>query len=375
MPFSVLPLNFTTFYLCGIKPFTKISQRICVNLLLKDVHPTSSNTYEVLSDSVCSNYVKGKKPIKDELWVDLLKLSTYDLKNRIDNIGIQEPMLAAAALHKLIEASSLQKKTKDSLLASSNSDDPQIFIAKVFSQAIRAKDVRPLSREEETFIESCAHVADIPANDADSTREAAPYIMAQSPMPGAAFNGISETQEEENGSWTMDYVPPTFSDDPLSFAMNPVHISMIPVNMPMDYRALVYSLKRTLNENPLQSFSFPEFIESMSIDDRSGYVTQGSIRYWNIRGSFRSICSAIGDIGFSTVSDFAIQVIGQYNLKNIEELTETLKRASNEKVNILTALIYVREASELELRIIAHVCPEKVGIQKEDIRIYQRHKQ
>lgn len=54
-----MPLTFATFYTCGIKQSTNLTQRNCINILLKGYIGTNSS--DILFDSVCSNYVKGKK--------------------------------------------------------------------------------------------------------------------------------------------------------------------------------------------------------------------------------------------------------------------------------------------------------------------------
>ncbi len=375
MQSSVLPLNFTTFYLCGIRPFTKITQRNCVNLLLKGVHPTSNDTYEILSDSVCSHYVNGNKSIKDELRLEILRLSSDDLKKRINSVGIQEPMLAATALQNLIEKSSLQKKTKTSLLNGANSEDPEVFIAKVFNQAIRATNVRVLTSEEKELLKSCTQNASISSEMGEEVTMTTVSDVEQflKPETMSAYVSLNNEENDEEEEWLMDYLPSAFVSDSLFFAMNPVRIESTSVNMPIDYRALVNTLKPMLTENTLQKFSFADFIKAMAIDEHDGRVMSGLISYWVMRGTLKSICASIDTIDFSQVSDFAIQVIGQYNLDEVAELTNRLKNASNQKANILTALIYMGEASEVELRIITHICPDKVRQQlssDEDTQIY-----
>lgn len=361
-----LPLNFTTFYLCGIKPFTKISQRNCVNLLLKGVHPTSGDSYDVLSDSVCSNYANGKKPIKDELRLELVKLTEDDFKVRIDKVGIQEPLLVAKALHKLIEKSGLQNRTKDLLLKSFENEEPQTFIAKVFNHAIRAAEVRPLNREEEAVLASCIGEADENTEE-ESVPEHESFDMGQS---SKMKNTFKNNVTEEEAEWLMDYLPATFANDSFSFLSSPVRVERICVNMPMDYRALVNTLKPTLTENTLSNFSFEEFIKAMDIDGRNGKVKSGSLLSWAMCGALESICDVIDGINFSQVSDFAIQIIGQFRLDEAKTIIDALKRASNQNVHILQTLIYVNDASDIELRIITHICPDKAREQKEDIRIY-----
>lgn len=381
MQSSALPLNFTTFYSCGIKPFTTISQRNCVNLLLKGVHPTSDNSFDVLSDSVCSNYAKGKKSIKDELRVELLNLQNAELVRRIDSVGIQDPAQVSAALKRLIEHSGLRSRTKNSLLKNYDSENPLAFIAQVFNQAVRSTDARPLTDTEQEILESCIH-GDISSSEGDDPQDmpSTAKISARSDSsPAPSVSQLMESRDEdEEYEWMQDYLPATFASDSTSFAMTPVQLTNSPVNMPLDYRALIATLKPALTGDTLQTFSFADFISAMSIDEHNGNVLQGSLSNWVMCGSLKSICAAIDRIDFSKVSDFAIQLIGMFTLQEADAITATLRHATNSNVNILSALIYVKDAPELELRIISHLCPEKVKDQQlmstEDIRIYDRKK-
>lgn len=382
MQSSVLPLNFTTFYLCGIKPFTKISQRNCVNLLLKGVHPTSDNTFDVLSDSVCSNYIKGKKSIKDVLRIELLNLPMDTLQKRIDSVGIQDTMQTLSALQNLIKISTLQQKTKSILLKSAENEDTLLFIAKVFVQAIRSIDVHPLSDEEQAMLDSCRYSAAILSDENIASVET-DLDCKQTPQPSTVSHITTPhvpptDDEDEETEWMMDYLPPSFTSDPLEFAVRPIQIQYSPINMPMDYRVLVYTLKPALTSNTLKTFKFHEFLNAMSIDEHSGKVREGSLFNWIMQGSLESICAFIETTDFSLVSDFSCQLIGQFSLDESDNILSALRMASNNNVNILSSLIYVEDAPSLELRLIAHICIQKVEMQKnfdaEGVQIYHPRK-
>lgn len=382
MQSSVLPLNFSTFYLCGIKPFTKISQRNCVNLLLKGVHPTSDNTFDVLSDSVCSNYIKGKKSIKDVLRIELLNLPMDTLKKRIDSVGIQDPMQTLSALQNLIKISTLQQKTKSTLLKSAENEDTLLFIAKVFIHAIRAIDVRPLSDKEQAILDSCTLSTAILTDETISSVEPDPdcnHTSHASTVSRTTTLHVPPTDDvDEETEWMMDYLLPSFANDPLEFAAMPIKIQYSPINMPMDYCALVYTLKPSLISNTLRTFKFHDFLNAMSIDEHSGKVCEGSLFNWIMQGSLESICAFIETTDFSLVSDFSCQLIGQFNLDESDNILSALRLASNNRVNILSSLIYVEDAPSLELRLIAHVCIQKSEIQKnfdaDGVQIYNPKK-
>lgn len=365
---SALPLNFTTFYVCGIKPFTKFSQKNCVNRLLNGVYPTPDNSYNVLSDSVCSNYVKGQKSIKDELRIDLLSQSIDSLKTRIDNIGIQDPMLSASALHNLIKFSNLQPKTKSTLLKAQNFDEPLDFIARVFIQAIRATDVRPLNTEEQGILNSCIHGDIVLQEESKSFNEAISpdkYAFTSSAAPRITSIYAPTADDEEDTEYLTDYLSPAFANDSTEFMVKATHIDISPVNMPMDYRALVHTLKPALtSNNAIKTFTFQEFLNAMSINEHSGTVHDGSLSCLILHGSLESICTFIKKINFTLVSDFSCQLIGHFTLDESKEILCALQLASNKHVNILSSLIYVADAPELELRLVAHTCSNKVEMQK-----------
>ena len=148
-----MPLTFATFYTCGIKRFTNLTQRICINLLLRDGYAEAKEN-EILSDSVCSNYAKGKKALNSELQVELLGLSGEDIIERLHKIGIQNYAAVSDALQVLVEKSSLSANEKRELLECRRPDNELEFIAAVFLKCIRGDNYHPLTSADINALEN-----------------------------------------------------------------------------------------------------------------------------------------------------------------------------------------------------------------------------
>lgn len=114
----IMPLTFATFFICGVKGLTNLTQRTCVNLLLKGVFSEKAKDGGdgVLNDSDCTNYIKGQRKLSADIQIELDKLSLEDFIERLKRIKIRNLTTAAEALRVLVRNSSLSEKDKEELL-------------------------------------------------------------------------------------------------------------------------------------------------------------------------------------------------------------------------------------------------------------------
>lgn len=142
-----MPFTFATFYICGVKRFTCLNQRNCVNLLLRNTY--SDSPYgDVLSDAECSNYAKGKRGLSTDLQNELLKLSVEDIIDRLNKISILDFTSVSNVLMVLVKNSSLSDKEKRKFTKCYVLEDELTFIATVFLRCIKEDNFHPLTHLE-----------------------------------------------------------------------------------------------------------------------------------------------------------------------------------------------------------------------------------
>lgn len=366
---TTMPLTFATFYTCGIKRFTNLTQRICINLLLRDGY-SDSKEIDILSDSVCSNYAKGKKALNSELQVELLNLSVEDIVERLHKIGIQNYTTVSDSLQILVENSSLSVTEKRELLECRKSENELGFVAAVFQKCIRGDNYHPLTSSDIAALENYRYRT-VSTNDAG----AVPAVSDA----GRAFTQVKDTEQDmENDAeldWMRDYVPASLVNEPVTFVRSTVKSHHVAIELPLDYRALVYALKPALTEDTLQTFTLEKFMETMDIDAAHIRLQRGSLEYWKFEGALDSILQLLERISFADVSDFAFQMMGQFTLEEAGELQRYLKNISNSKAAILSSLLYDKELSQIKVILIAHRCSEKAAEQRladdDDTHVYK----
>lgn len=365
---TTMPLTFATFYTCGIKRFTNLTQRICINLLLRDGYAEAKEN-EILSDSVCSNYAKGKKALNSELQVELLGLSEEDIIERLHKIGIQNYAAVSDALQVLVEKSSLSANEKRELLECRRPDNELEFIAAVFLKCIRGDNYHPLTSADINALENYRYRAVL------SNGESGSFPVRDAEQENIPDDGGEEDAEkDEDLDWMRDYVPASLANEPVTFVRSRVKTRHVAVELPLDYRALVYALKPALTENTLQTFTMEAFMETMDIDAGHIGLRRGSLEYWQFEGALEHILQLLERISFADVSDFAVQMIGQFTLEEAGTLQRCLKNISNSKAAILSSLLYDKDLSQIKLVLIAHRCGEKAAEQKladdDDTHVY-----
>lgn len=154
-------------------------------------------------------------------------------------------------------------------------------------------------------------------------------------------------------------------DTPIGFTDSRVVIQHEKLELPTDYKRMIYLLKPTLREAKLRRFTINEFIEAMDIDAALYKLRNGSLEYWQFEGTIDWIISMLQMIYFRNVSEFAVQLIGGFDLDQSSALETTLKKVSNDNVTILSALAY-KEATDVRLVLLVHRDDKKAKEQRLD---------
>ena len=345
---SQFPYNFASVYNCGLKGFSNLTQKASVNALLTNADPKAGEVRN-LSDSVCSNYVKGKTDLGDDLRIELLSLDIPTIENRINLAGIQNLTKVAQSLHKLIEVSDLIKEDQVELEKSFHEDTPVIFVAKALQKSFRPSNLCVLGKE---MIEELRRM---------------PYEIGIDKAPGSSvseetfqYHAEAISEENEYREWLSTYLSGAPISASLSFVRKELQVTNVPLSLPLDYTAMVYALKPTIMDGAIEAFEFDEFVKSMDIDTVKHVVRSGRIEYWLIRGEMEYIEALIPKLNFFNVSDFAFQFIGKFVLKDVRRMQNTLLKTSNPHANLLSTLVNDKNTDVAELRLFTHVCEEKV---------------
>lgn len=358
-----IPLTFATFYICGIRKFTNLTQRNCTNFLLTGKY-VNTDSVDILSDSMCSNYVKGKKPLNSDIQVELLKLSKDEVIRRLSQIGIQNFTSSACGLQILVKNSNLSDYEKERLINCYKSNHELPFVAEVFLSCIKGDNYHPLDNAAIQTLESYRL-----SENSQSSHSAIYECSAPEGKLNPADLSASRTSDSGNAEdidWMRNYVPDSMINSSITFVRSKVQIETAVLELPMDYRAMIYILKPTLTESTLQKFTFQSFVNAMNIDAINNTLEKGHLKYWQFEGAIESVLPILNNFNFSKVSDIALQLIGEFTLKDFELLKQYLRNASNENVNILSTLIFDKEMANIKLILIVHECSEKADEQKLD---------
>jgi hypothetical protein len=350
---SQFPYNFATVYNCGFKGFSNLKQKASVNVLLTSAEPKAGEVRN-LSDSVCSNYVKGKTDLGDDLRIELLSLDIPTIENRINLAGIQNLTKVAQSLYKLVEISDLIREDQIELEKSFREDQPIHFIAKALQKSFRPSNYCILGNER---IEELRRIP----YEIGSDRSSGNSVSEE------AFQYETETisEESEDREWLSTYLSGAPINSSLSFIRKELQVTNVPITLPLDYTAMVYALKPTIMDGAIEAFEFDEFVKAMDIDTVNHIARSGHLEYWLIRGEMEYIEALIPKLNFFNVSDFAFQFIGKFVLKDVRKMQETLLKSSNPYANLLSTLVNDKNTDVTELRLFTHVCEEKVIEQHE----------
>lgn len=334
-------------------------------MLLKGFVGSDSN--DILSDSVCSNYVKGKKNLTNELRIDLASLSNDEVVTRLNKLNIQDYTISFRVLLNLVMDSTLAHSEKERLLNYSKFDDKLKFIAEVFLICIKGDNLYLITQSVLAILESYRHNATLESSSNNNS-----YIFNQKVLENLSANRPSaltnESENIEDFDWMRNYISDSMINTPPTFIRNKVEITTVLLELPRDYSAMIYVLKPALTESAFETFTIDEFTKAMDIDTTHNIfnLQKGSLEYWQFEGAIESISTSLKSYNFSNVSDFAFQLIGEFTSKDVNNLKQNLNEISNDNVNILTSLIIDREPANVKLTLIVHKCYEKAEDQKAD---------
>lgn len=360
---SNLVLDFASVYQCAIKPFKhKPQNRTVCTLLLGD------KDYKKLpmSDAVCSNYINGKRAIPDNTRIELAKLTDEELAARLDGIGIMDYQLPADALMHLVEHVKLLKSTRERLLKTYQNSSPLSFINNVIHASMDAKDTHPLTPIELTLLSSFS-APEIPSAESINTdRESETDADPDTDIP------------QEDIEWMHEYVPPKLAVNSHSFFGTPISINRQVLSMPRDFPALVYLLKPVLQESPIDTFTFEDFLECMGINPANGKLSSGELHCWRLTGPSDGIASAIEGLNLSDVSDVVFLMHGRIILKEVDLIEESIRIASHAGVSFIRALCFDNRIREVKATLIVRVDPKRAAklknivVDKDGVKVYRK---
>lgn len=135
-----LSLCFPTFYYCVIKENSHLPQYQTVSILLTGKErPAESYDKSFISDSTVTNYIKGRKTIRDNILTPLLRSSSDQIIERLKRLDFQSIRpIALAAMNLVAEAANINSHEKSALYERyKDSGKEYDFVAAVFLTALR----------------------------------------------------------------------------------------------------------------------------------------------------------------------------------------------------------------------------------------------
>ncbi len=359
---TIMPLTFATFFICSVKDLTNLTQRTCVNFLLKGIFSEKAKDggEGVLTDSECSNYVKGKRKLSTDIQIGLGKLNLDDIIERLKGINIRNLTIAADALEVLVRNSSLSEKEKKALLKNHQEDQEITFIAKVFLRSVKEDNCYLLTQAQEDTLKKYRVSDDKNDTLAISTHQ-------------KLVNGA---ETEEDIGWMGDYVPASKIKKTIMPTDREVVMRHAEIKLPKEYSCMVYILKPALKEANLRKYSMNDFIKVLDIDAASNSLQEGQLEYLQFEGAIDSIVASLKMLNFSDACGFVIQPVGVFELSQIEIVEEVLRVASNVNVTMCTPLIY-KDVPDFKLILLVHRSKRKAKEQSLDTdydntRIYEK---
>lgn len=310
-----LPLNFSTFYTFGIKDYTNLGQKRCINILLLGTTSDSFHYINTLDDSVCSNYAKGKKDISDYIRIDILQYRIEELSSRIHKVGIHDYSLSARALAILVQNSSLSPASKKELLDMYSSYEPLAFITHVFRKSIEADNAYDLN--------------DIEIYD---MRE----LILNNPV--SSFDDINNMNANYNNSHDST-----------------TYISHTKIQLPFDYDNLIQLIEPEESGFYLDAFNIKSFLKINNIDPESHTIVEGSLELWTMKGSIDNLAGTLRDIQFLHTTALTYILSGMITLRDTQIIQNAFFSQKNyHSMKILISLIADKKKEVPELIIITH---------------------
>ena len=364
---TIMPLTFATFFICSVKDLTNLTQRTCVNYLLKGIFSEKAKDggEGVLSDSECTNYVKGERKLSTDIQIGLGKLTLDDIIERLKGINIRNLTIAADALGVLVRNSSLSEKDKKALLRNHQEDQELTFIAKVFLRSVKEDNRYLLTQAQKDTLKKYRD------NTLSDDKSDTPTISSHQKLINRA-----EVKDEEDVGWMGDYVPASKIKKTIMPTDREVVMRHAEIKLPKEYLWMVYILRPALKEANLRKYSMNDFIKALDIDAASNSLQEGQLEYWQFQGAIDAIVALLKKLNFSDACGFVLQPVGDFELSQIEIVEEVLRVASNVNVTMCTPLIY-RDVPDFKLILLVHRSKRKAKEQSLDTdhdntRIYEK---
>lgn len=360
---TFIPLTFATFFQCGVKGFTNMHQRTCVNLLLKGILSINAKDCndDVISDADCSNYAKGKRKISADIQFGLSKLNTEEIIKRLKATEIRDFATAVDTLSVLIKNSLLPEKEKAVLLKHYREGQELTFIAEVFRRSVKEDNSQRLTKTQVDILNKYKESYTLSAD----TNSMSVMTKQQGPEYGTEVVLSEKIGNEENIDWMGEYVPASALEKAIMPADSGVVMQCGEINLPKEYGRMIYILKPALREANVRKYPMNTFIEVLDIDAASNSLREGRLEYWQFEGAIDAVAALFSRIDFSDVCGFILQPIGDFEISQIENIERILKDASNVNVSMCSPLIY-KDVRDFKLILLAHRSKRKADEQRLD---------
>lgn len=348
----VFCLDFASLYQCAIHPLKKVSQKKAVNFLLEGISKTLD--FPPIPDSSCSQYCTGKRTIPEAGKNDFLSISMEEFKTRMAAIGIKDFALLASILKYFISIAYIPRDEKEKLFSMGESLEPDEFTKEVFDLAISnpAKG-QAFSREELSLLSNLKN--NCKETDYSAKRSLQSYTSSNSFL------------SKEETDWLRQYIPLHININ-LQALDASVTIQHQTLRMPEDFATLIRLIGPALNEeHPLAAFSYEDFLEYMEVHPSTGKLSKGRLEYWILSGPVQNVVEAITRLNFHDASDIVHLTKGEFNLDEIADIENAIKKASNPQIRFLHTLCYESSLKGINVTLIVHLIDSEV--KKENLHL------
>lgn len=147
-------LTFSVLYHILVKDNTPYPQYDSVNMLLYGIFRDSNLTGKYVDDSACSNYVKGKKPIRTEIIRSFYLCDEDEIIRRFNNLAFQNAentaRITKSILSKILD---MNTNTIKELVNSLDQIEPARYFARLFFYAMRSNTNTQMTAQMRSYID------------------------------------------------------------------------------------------------------------------------------------------------------------------------------------------------------------------------------
>lgn len=346
---GTLRLSFASFFQCGIKQFTRATQKDCIHLLFFGKPSRDTTLLKTYTDDMCTRFANGTLSISQDVRADLLALSQEKLMERIQSLGIEDDSLAASSLERLIDVSHLSHSARNKLLKSKDDNEPYQFIADVFQQSIRAtlSGNHKLTKKQMEIVQYCitgnySEQAEQKVDDSESAGFArlrknsvthnnygkeSRQLRAE-PNPSNAHN---DANAFVNGGLWMDEVADFFDikvDKSASafFQSPPLKVIHQRAEFPKDFFAALRWCIPEHRDLDLINIDREDIINALHLDIKRR-TSDSVIELWKFSGLTGDIAAELKKTDFGMATGCLISIIGEegMGLDTVEEIASAIQ--------------------------------------------------